>query len=1122
MIDASAPPSAVIPPEKPQARAASGERRFVTVLFADLVGFTPYSENRDAEEVRDLLTRYFDRARDIVQRFGGVVDKFIGDAVMAVWGAENIQEDDAERGVRAALELVDAVNALGEDLGIEGLKARVGLMSGETSVGPGGNEKGLVVGDLVNTASRLQSIAEPGAVLVGTATRDLASAGIEFEDLGTHEVKGKSDSVQAWKARRVIAGVGGSRKSGGLVAPFVGRDQEMRLLKDLLDTTGKEGRVRMISVIGEGGTGKTRLIDEFWQYIDGVIADIYWHVGNSPSYGEGLTFWALGEMVRRRCGIVETDDDHRTVTKLRTALAEYVADQDDRAWMEPRLSALLGLTALTTSDRADLFGAWRSFFQQVSIRGTTVMVFEDIHLADKGLLDFIDEFASLGSNYPVLLITLARPELLERSPGWGSGRANSVSIWLGPLANADMSVLISGMVPGVSSDLVERLVNKAGGIPLYGVELVRMLHNRGAIVGGDGEFRVAEDVTRLDVPDSLHGVVGARIDQLDKPDRELLQDASVLGQSFTVRALAALRNEDEAGLIGRLDPFVRSSLLRIENDPRSPERGQYQFVQSLIREVAHARLTRAERRRRHLEVAQYFEHMDDPELAAAVASHYAAALEASPDGSEAEEIASRATTALTAAAQRAADLHSHEQAVSLCRQAMAISRDPLSIGRLQVMAAESAHALLDDTEAEQWARSAMQAFEQAGDTDGALLAATSLARMLNDSRRGASAAEVLEPQISGPTIESPAFARAAAELCRAFMFLRRQDEALDLGERASALAERFNLVPVVTDLFITRGTLLATRGRAREGMALLRAGLDLAESNELSRSIKRALNNLAYFGVADDWRASSEFTLRSHEYARRVGEPFGLILAGLDRFNDAIERGDWDLAETYQAELEMDRLQETNKSIVERLLLIKRIWTGEVDQVIKEFDAFLQKAARVSAESAEIDIELTHLSALAQFFMGHAEESFQVALTLDDDTPNLSDVDLALYCAMYLRDPEKMEQVAGLFASKTYRGERVDLLNMAIEGASSVLAGDKGRGVPLLQEAIRRADIYASPIQAAMLTALSAHLLGTDTDVGAELGRRAYQICVERRLPAIIDLVPEAMIADSAVVAWSS
>ena len=519
---ASLTPTTETEPARTRPGAEFGERRFVTVLFADLVGFTPFSEGRDAEEVRELLTTYFDRARDIIERFGGVVDKFIGDAVMAVWGADTAHEDDAERGVRAALELVDRVISLGETLGITGLNARVGLMSGETSVGPGGNEKGLVVGDLVNTASRLQSIAEPGSVLVGSTTRDLAAAAIEFEDLGARTVKGKAETVEASRAVRVIAGRKGEGRSSGLVAPFVGRDQEFRLLKDLLDATGREGRVRLVSIIGDGGTGKSRLIEEFGHYVDGVVADIYWHLGNSPSYGEGLTFWALGEMVRGRCGIVETDDDHRTITKLRTALAEYVSDPDARAWMEPRLSALLGLAAMPTTDRADLFGAWRSFFQHVALRGPTVMVFEDINRADSGLIEFIDEFCTIGSNYPVLLVTLARPELLERHSGWGSGRANSVSIRLGALADSDMSALISGMVPGVESELVERLVAKAGGIPLYGVELVRMLHSRRAIVGEGGSFKVVEDVTRLDVPDSLHGVVGARIDQLNPADRELL------------------------------------------------------------------------------------------------------------------------------------------------------------------------------------------------------------------------------------------------------------------------------------------------------------------------------------------------------------------------------------------------------------------------------------------------------------------------------------------------------------------------------------------------------------------------------------------------------------------------
>ena len=285
------------------------ERRFVTAMFIDIVGFTPLTEQRDSEEVRAMLTRYFDRARQIVERFGGVIDKYIGDAVMAVWGAHVSHEDDAERAVRAALELVDAVAELGETEGMPGLAARAGVLSGEVAVGGDGNAvTGLIIGDTVNIASRLQSAAEPGQVLVGRASRDLADRAIEFEPVGPLTLKGKDEPVEAYRAVRVIGGNRGARRNEGLVPPFVGRNDELRLLKDNLHAVERDGRLRMVSIVGQGGIGKSRLVDELWNYVDGLTETFYWHHGRSPAYGEELSFWAVAEMVRQRCGIVEGAD----------------------------------------------------------------------------------------------------------------------------------------------------------------------------------------------------------------------------------------------------------------------------------------------------------------------------------------------------------------------------------------------------------------------------------------------------------------------------------------------------------------------------------------------------------------------------------------------------------------------------------------------------------------------------------------------------------------------------------------------------------------------------------------------------------------------------------------------
>ena len=308
----------------PQATAHTAtERRHVTVLFADLVGFTALAASRDAEAVRELLTRYFETSRQTIERYGGTVEKFIGDAVMAVWGAPIAREDDAERAVRAGLELVANVRDIGHDAGLE-LNLRAGILTGEAAVTMGATNQGMVAGDLVNTASRLQSVAPAGAVLVGEATRSAASAAILFEEAGPQVLKGKDAPVPAWRAVRVVAERGGANRAAGLQAPFVGRETELRLLKDRFHATTRDGRARLVSITGQAGIGKSRLAREFSIYVDGLIDTVYWHDGRSPAYGDGVTFWALGEMVRQRARLVESDDEATTRARIATMLETFV------------------------------------------------------------------------------------------------------------------------------------------------------------------------------------------------------------------------------------------------------------------------------------------------------------------------------------------------------------------------------------------------------------------------------------------------------------------------------------------------------------------------------------------------------------------------------------------------------------------------------------------------------------------------------------------------------------------------------------------------------------------------------------------------------------------------------
>ena len=403
--------------------APAAERRLVSVLFADLVGFTTLSEQKDAEQVRELLSRYFDTSRRIISLYGGTVEKFIGDAVMAVWGTPTATEDDAERAVRAGLDLVAAVSALGQEVGEEELRARAGVLTGEAAVTLGAEGEGMVAGDLVNTASRVQSQAEPGSVYVGDATRRATEQTVVYEPAGSFELKGKEGLVPLWQARRVVSGLRGALKSEGLEAPFVGRDRELRQIKDLFHGCAEERKAHLVSVTGIGGIGKSRLAWEFYKYFDGIAETVYWHRGRCLPYGEGVTYWALADMVRMRCRISEEEETASASTKLRATLDEHILDAEERAFVEPRLAHLLGLAEHPASDKHDLFAAWRLFFERLADGYPTVLAFEDMQWADASLLDFVEYLLDWSRSHPLFVVTLARPELLERRPHVGSRAA---------------------------------------------------------------------------------------------------------------------------------------------------------------------------------------------------------------------------------------------------------------------------------------------------------------------------------------------------------------------------------------------------------------------------------------------------------------------------------------------------------------------------------------------------------------------------------------------------------------------------------------------------------------------------------------------------------------------------
>jgi class 3 adenylate cyclase/tetratricopeptide (TPR) repeat protein len=1105
--------AAAAPAQTPTtAPGPAAERRLVSVLFADLVGFTSLAEDRDPEETRDLLNRYFETARDVIERYGGVVEKFIGDAVMAVWGTPVAHEDDAERATRAALELADAVAGVGTAAGAE-LTVRAAVLTGEAAVTIGATGQGMVAGDLVNSASRLQSMAPPGAVLVGEATYRAAEEAITFEPIGEQQLKGKHLPVAAWRALRVVGKLKGAGRAGALEPPFVGREEELRLLKEMLHATARERRPRLVSMTGAAGIGKSRLGWELLKYVDGVVEDIYWHEGRSPAYGEGVTFWALGEMVRQRAEIAETDDPAVSREKLSAAMAEYVTDETERGWIEPRLAGLLGLEEMPPGESEQLVAAWRTFFERIAERGTTVMVFEDLHWADGGVLDFIEHLLEWARTSPILVVTLARPELLDRRPTWGARQRAFTSIHLDPLEADDMRGLIDGMAPGIPDRLAERIAERAEGIPLYAVELVRMLLADGRLVPEGDRFRASGDVDTLEVPTSLHGLLAARLDALEAADRALLQTASILGQSFTEAALVAVSGADDRAVRAALDRLVRSELIGLDVDPRSPERGQYRFLQGLTREVASGMLARPERRARHVAAARYYEQLGDEELAGVLATHYLEAYRAASAGPEAEALAAQARLALRAAGERAAALHSHEQALAYQEQALSVATDDADRAILWERAAESAENISRAEAAIEYAKLARDAYAKIGDDEGVLRATWWWARTLIEDGRPAAGIEILEAVLAGrpDADDSSAFAPILAELARGYLLSASAAEGLPRAERALAAAERFDDVRSLIDALVTRGTMLGLVGRLREGIALLHAAAVMAaDAGQVTPQI-RALGNLGFLEARNDLHAALRATLNGMGVARRFGRPGHLAFLASGAVDIASTLGAWDEGRRIGDEVLAELTIEHGGGPLLSVLSVLDVLRGERERAV-------DLLARSEAETADVtDPQLLQGRLITRSYHALAAGDLEAACDLALEAAPLADSNawfaalLGSRLAFWIADAKRQAHALESSADSREKGAYVQLQRDTVTAHQEALRGARSEAAARFRELIRRTRDMDLPYDRAMLLLELAALLGPDTAEGTSATAEGRDILQGMQAVALLGVLDERL-----------
>ena len=840
------------------------------MLFADLVGFTTLSEHRDPEEVRELLSRYFDRCRTLIERYGGTVEKFIGDAVMAVWGTPVAREDDAERAVRAALSLTAAITALGEEVGMPELRVRAGVLTGSAAVEVGAEGEGMVLGDTVNTASRLQSIAAPGTVLVDDVTRRASEAAIAYEDAGEHQVKGREQPVRAWTALRVVAGAGGARRGAGLEAPLVGRDGELAVMIEAGEASARERRAKLVTVVGEAGSGKSRLLWEFFKYLDGIQELRWWHQGRCLSYGEGVAYWALAEMVRTRAGISEDEPPASAREKLRAAVFQHVGDERERRLVEPRLAHLLRLEERPDADRADLFSGWRLFFERMAQANPVILAFEDLQWADSGLLDFIDYLMEWSAEHPILVLALGRGELRERRPGWEP-------LVLGALEPQAIRAILDGLVPGLPDEVANEIGRRAEGIPLYAVETVRMLQDRGLLVQEGSRYALTGEVVDLEVPETLQALVASRLDGLSAEERALLQDASVLGQSFTATALAALGQRRESEVSALLDGLVAKQLLARDDDPRSPERGQYTFLQALLRSVAYGTLARRTRKARHVAAAEHLRASWPGELrdvAEVLASHYVEAIRADPEAADAAKLRAAARETLTAAGQAAASLALGPEAERYFEQAAELADDDAERARLFEQAGSALVRSGDQERAGRRLHAAVELVRASGDATGGSAAVT-LGEVLRLSGRVSEAEAMFQPFAgeAGAAVDVVLRAEALAGLAACSIFAGQPERAGSVLEEALATLEAMRAWRALTSALITRAVYLVYGRRRQEGVAVLRHALRLAEEHDLPFEALRAHYNLAASLLEEhDFAAALDQLDRGIALARERGD----------------------------------------------------------------------------------------------------------------------------------------------------------------------------------------------------------------------------------------------------------
>ena len=857
--------------EQPSGRE---ERKVVTVFFADLVGFTGRAEQLDPEDVRAMLSPYYARLRSEIERFGGTVEKFIGDAVMAVFGAPTAHEDDPERAVRAALAVREAIQELNEANPSLDLHVRIAVNTGEAVVSLGARPsegEGMVAGDVVNTAARLQTAAPVDGILVGESTYRATRRAIEYSDGEPVSAKGKSEPISVWVAESARARYGVDvQQRGG--APLVGRQAELNLLSEALARAQRERTPQLVTLVGVPGMGKSRLVWELWQAVDAdPSVFVLWRQGRSLPYGEGVAFWAVAEMVKAQAAILETDSADAAEAKLGETVEDLIPDAGSARWVESHLRPLVGLAGEARDDadrRDEAFSAWRRFFEALAQRRPLVLVFEDLQWADDNLLDFVDYLVDWVTDSPLLVLATARPELLERRAGWGGGKANSATVSLSPLSEEEIARLLATLLeqPLMPAEAQASLLARAGGNPLYAEEYARMVAELGVAPTDD-----------VGLPENVQGIVAARLDGLQPDDKTLIQDAAVIGKVFWSGALAAMNGLQRWTVEESLHRLERKEFVRRERQSSVATETEYAFRHVLVRDVAYNQVPRAQRAEKHRLAAEWIEALsaDREDRAEMLAHHYLSALEfARAAGQPIDEIAERARVALREAGDRASALNALAAAARFYGEALDLTAaDDPERGRLLA----------------RYGRSLFHS-DWRSDANGALEEAASLLLAAGEVEEAAAAEVTLgifwwyrvERERALPHLDhaaqlieggAPSRAKAdvLAELARFWMLGDDDERALELGREGLAMAEELGLDAIVPRLLNTVGVSRAKLGD-RNGLVDIERSLQMADPGSPER-LRGYINLGSTLGELGELQRSFELHEEGLREAERAGAP---------------------------------------------------------------------------------------------------------------------------------------------------------------------------------------------------------------------------------------------------------